>query len=492
VIPSVNVLALLVTYVEYTGTAPLQVQLCDSSNDAIQIWVNDQKVQQVSLCRPTEAFCSETAPAVLLPGKNAVKVLVWTLDGGWSFRLRLARPDGTIITDGDPEVSFGTDPTGYVPPTATTLTRRAAGSYPECARPGGTRVTIAGSGDATGAVTLVETIEGPFTASGITKGGVFTPFVAPTESPVGIFEDARDVGPSCYPGTTVLNPDGSYTVTGGGVDIWTGGDEFQFAYVEATGDFEMTARVAERVWAPGTRWGKVGIMARQDLSSKSRYIMLQTHGEDLQDEDRFAARPSQGGADNYEVTKLLAGEHRDWMRLRRTGSLFTTEMSLDGVAWMLIGERDLGQGMPATVLLGLAVNGHSYNEGGCVPSAITFDEVSIVGGTDPPVAPAPSGGTIVWNTTRAELLDGVAYDLVGVGLARFSGNDGLHVTGGDATANVAPPAAPRFPAFPETPSTPRPTAPMPSPGPESTSGPAEISSSSPTARSTATSRSWRT
>jgi hypothetical protein len=138
------------------------------------------------------------------------------------------------------------------------------------------------------------------------------------------------VGGPCYAGTTVLNGDGSYTITAGGEDIWQNGDQFHYAYKLVHGDFDIVAHVANRQWAPGTQWGKAGLMARQSLSPSARYAGVQTHGENPGDADRFAARPTHGGNNNFETVTLAAGEHRDWMRLERVGSVFTGYFSLDG------------------------------------------------------------------------------------------------------------------------------------------------------------------
>ena len=41
------------------------------------------------------------------------------------------------------------------------------------------------------------------------------------------------------------------------------GDQFQFAYTPISGDFSLTTYLAERIWSPGSEWGKVGVTARQ-------------------------------------------------------------------------------------------------------------------------------------------------------------------------------------------------------------------------------------
>jgi hypothetical protein len=192
----------------------------------------------------------------------------------------------------------------------------------------------------------------------------------------GLFPVAHDIGSPCTPGTTEYDPSmDAYTVTGSGADIWTGGDQFQFAYKEQAGDyFILIAHAAEKQWAPGSRWGKVGIMAREDCTNFCPYAMMQIHGAAPQDQDRFAARPTYGAGDNFEQTALAAAQHRDWMRLDRDGSVFTGYFSVDGTNWERQGSVDLGPTAPAQVLLGLAVCGHV----GCPTSTIVFDQVQLL------------------------------------------------------------------------------------------------------------------
>jgi hypothetical protein len=311
------------------------------------------------------------------------------------------------------------------------------------------KVLITGQGDPGIAVNVVEQIRGPVTVSDITGNNpllepVFTPFTEPSPLvPVGIFTDSRDIGAPCTAGTTAFDGAGTYAVTGGGIDIWTVGDEFQFAYRKVSGDFDMTAHVAGRVWAPGSRWGKVGIMARQNHSDRARYAMLQTHGADPQDADRFAGRRTHEGDDNFEATPLAGGEHRDWMRLQRLGNIFNGYMSLDGADWQLFYSMDWGAEAPRTVLLGLAVNGHSDVDRGCSTATITFDEIDIAGGDGPHDPLTPLGGTIAWsNEPRADLTStGLSYKLGGRGLARVQGTALQRIIGGPGDVILSPHAS---------------------------------------------------
>ncbi|MBI4603751.1 MAG: hypothetical protein HY721_17490 [Planctomycetes bacterium] len=428
-IPLTNAMAVFVTYVSNDTGSPLPVRLCTASDDSIQVWVNDQRVQEVRACRATAGGCAEEAAALLVPGTNAIKVLLWQGVGGWSFRLALKRVDSSLLTSDDAEVTFlGCEGGGSPSLSSYRVERRVGADVLECAVAGGAvEVTLDGSSSAGPNLTLTEVITGAVAIEGITGGGVFTPAPAPALGPVGTWEDARDIGGPCYPGSTVDSGGGSYTVTGGGEDIWQNGDQFQFAYKLAHGDFDMVAHVASRTWAPGSRWGKAGIMARQSLSPRSRYAGIQTHGDDPQDADRFAARPTHGGSNNFEATNLAGGEHRDWLRLSRVGSVFTGYFATDGSDWQAAGSVDWGPDAPHTVLLGLAVCSHDN----CSPAELVFDSVSIAGGTANQGPFPTDGGSIIWsNLARATLDAGVGYKVRGEGLAQLFGHDGEHAVEG--------------------------------------------------------------
>jgi hypothetical protein len=102
---------------------------------------------------------------------------------------------------------------------------------------------------------------GPFPGSGLSHGAFIGPPCA------GAWID------SSVPGTTVLHA--------AGADIWRDGDQFLFAYSRVAGDFSARVTITGRAFVPGSRWGKHGIMARQDLSPRSRYTLLNDNGANL-------------------------------------------------------------------------------------------------------------------------------------------------------------------------------------------------------------------
>ncbi len=101
-----NVMAWLITYVEYTGD-PGQVTVCMGSDDSGQVWFNDTMVLSDPACRPP-GDCDMQALADVEPGVYRIALGVWENDGGWGGRLSL-RDAGTqepIVDDGSTPWKF--------------------------------------------------------------------------------------------------------------------------------------------------------------------------------------------------------------------------------------------------------------------------------------------------------------------------------------------------------------------------------------------------
>jgi hypothetical protein len=216
-----------------------------------------------------------------------------------------------------------------------------------------------------------------------------------------------DIGNPTLPGDSNLA--GSvYTVSGAGVDIWSGSDEFRFHHWRLDGDGEITARVTSQVRTH--EWAKAGVMIRAGLSGDSPNALAGLSGQ-----GSFLQRRSTAGDLSHIV---LAGDGAGlpvWYRLRRQGDQISGFKSSDGQTWQQIG-ASLIIPMSATAYAGLAVTSHA-------PSAIstaTFDNVSVTGGTTgsggggpAPGAQAPSGK---WSFDQGSWTGLVTADSSGNGL----------------------------------------------------------------------------
>ncbi len=196
---------------------------------------------------------------------------------------------------------------------------------------------------------------------------------------------AGDIG-SPSPAGSARESGGTFTVTGAGVDIWNTSDQFHFAYRPITGDTQIVARVASLQAADA--WTKAGIMIRENLTASAAYAALFATGSggwSLQQ------RLVSGGISYY--TMAGAGAAPGWVRLVRTGSLFSAYKSADGNVWTLVGTKTIAMG--ATAYVGLAITSHKA----AVAATATFTNVTISGTTSgggnqaPTVAiTAPAGG----------------------------------------------------------------------------------------------------
>ena len=98
---------------------------------------------------------------------------------------------------------------------------------------------------------------------------------------LGIFEGASDIGGMklygsiCYDGSTQ-----TYTLSGGGNNVWGNIDQHFYAWKLINGDFSMTTKVAFE--GPGVEaHRKIGIMIRDALTGESRCAHISIHGDGL-------------------------------------------------------------------------------------------------------------------------------------------------------------------------------------------------------------------
>ncbi len=176
---------------------------------------------------------------------------------------------------------------------------------------------------------------------------------------------------------TVNAEPGSFTVEGGGGDIWDVSDEFTFHYRPIEGDFDVAIRV-ESV-EPVARWTKAGLMVRESTAGDSRMAWVRTTPEAVPTQSadtgvndvQFAYRKgyddgsgSNGG--QHEEGGGIPSYPNTWLRLTRVGNVFTGYNSADGVNWTMLASQDTAtwnSPLPSKLLLGLAVSRHGSAPG---------------------------------------------------------------------------------------------------------------------------------
>src|ERR1700757_1961965 len=139
------------------------------------------------------------------------------------------------------------------------------------------------------------------------------------ENPVGIFEGHGDVGNvgEAYKGSVEFDEGkGTYTVTGGGENMWSGSDAFQFAWKRVNGDVTLTADIA-LVGTGKNPHRKAVLMVRESLDADSVYADVAVHGVGL---TSLQYRDEKGGT-KHEVQANVTAPKR--VRIEKRGNYFT-------------------------------------------------------------------------------------------------------------------------------------------------------------------------
>ena len=88
-----------------------------------------------------------------------------------------------------------------------------------------------------------------------------------------------DIGNPSIAGTDKITATG-VDIIAGGADIWGIKDEFNFVYIEHTGDFDIACRIESLT--PANLYTKAGLMAREDLGASCRHIFFQVFADNNQ------------------------------------------------------------------------------------------------------------------------------------------------------------------------------------------------------------------
>jgi TolB protein len=101
------------------------------------------------------------------------------------------------------------------------------------------------------------------------------------QNPIGAFDDHADVGNPKLKGSAAYNKeDQTYSVSAAGKNMWLGEDQFHFLYKKIKGDFIIQATV-QFVGKGTDDHRKMGIIARDNLNTGSRYADACVHGDIL-------------------------------------------------------------------------------------------------------------------------------------------------------------------------------------------------------------------
>ncbi len=154
---------------------------------------------------------------------------------------------------------------------------------------------------------------------------------------------------------------GTFTVVGAGLGTFaTTSDAFHFAYQPLSGNGTMIARL---VSLQGSSAAQAGIMIRETLNPGASHVYVFDYSSSLW----MTERTSTGASSSYQ--SLGSGA---WMKLVRSGNVFTAYGSSDGVNWAQLGASQTVS-MASSVYVGLAVTNHTTSS----TATATFDNVSL-------------------------------------------------------------------------------------------------------------------
>lgn len=216
-----------------------------------------------------------------------------------------------------------------------------------------------------------------------------------------------DLGSVGIAGTSSIDGNGTFTVSGSGSDIWYTADQCQYIYQSTSGDFQVVARV---VTAPAFTSGsgmvaakaKGGVMIRETATAGSAQVT-------------FAANPSNGvglsmqirsatGGSSSEIQQTTGTSVPKWLKLVRQGNLFSAYYSTDAVTWTAAGSTTVT--MASSVTAGLVVTAANNSQ----LDTATFDHVT-VGAT---LSPMDVGAVGLAGTSTSNASTGV-YSVSGSG-----------------------------------------------------------------------------
>ena len=304
------------------------------------------------IVNPQGSFSISAAPAGLTvpQGSSGTNTITVALQGGFNGTINLSvsgLPNGV-------SASFN--------PSSTTTTSSLTLSASPTAATGTVAVTVTGS------------------SLGLTSSATINLTVTQVILPLPSVWSDGDIGSVGVAGSASYS-NGTFAVSGAGSGTMiTSADSFHFVYQPLNGDGIIVARVLS---VQGSSAAQAGIMMRETLSPGANHIYLFDYSSQL----LLTERTTTGTSSSYTSAGSVTLPY--WIKLTRTGNVFTMFGSTDGVNWMQLGTSQTVS-MATNVYVGLAVSNRNTTS----PATATFDSVSVGSAAAPaPVITAVSATT---------------------------------------------------------------------------------------------------
>lgn len=182
---------------------------------------------------------------------------------------------------------------------------------------------------------------------------VLASFVPPT---IGLFEAGKDIGSPKLAGYSAYDPSTkTYTMKGGGYNIWFERDEFQYLFREMEGDFTVSANF-EFVGKGHDAHRKVGWMVRESTDDNASHLSGVIHGDGL---TVLQWRVKKGDKMRDPEDEIFSKEKAiQTIEVRREGNTYTMRGAAKGKPLQLIGTHEMPN-FGTKVLVGLFVCSHN-------------------------------------------------------------------------------------------------------------------------------------
>ena len=185
----------------------------------------------------------------------------------------------------------------------------------------------------------------------------------------------QDVGAVGTAGSSSF-ANGVFTVKGAGNGTFNNPDQFHFVYQPLSGDGTIVARI---VSLQGATYPQAGIEIRATLDPAAPNVQMLDSNKCM----FFYYRATQGGSTSGAYNGTCPGAPY-WLKLVRSGNVFSAYSSTDGVNWVQVGTSQTIT-MAQNVYVGLVVSSESTS----TLTTATFDSLSVSSTANP--APAISG-----------------------------------------------------------------------------------------------------
>lgn len=173
----------------------------------------------------------------------------------------------------------------------------------------------------------------------------------------GIFKKSTDIGnPEIKGATQYDRKTNTYTISGGGYNIWFNRDEFQYAYKKIKGDFTLTADF-EFIGEGKDPHRKTGWMVRESLSDSSAHISAVDHGDGLT-VLQWRAKAGMNMRDPEDEIRAPEQKKYEVIQLQREGNkLFMRIAEKKGDPFIVVGEQEMN--LPNEVYAGIFICAHN-------------------------------------------------------------------------------------------------------------------------------------